>query len=667
MALRFLSPSGMALVVTLMLHGTASQAEVEHTSLADMSLEELSNIEVTSVSKRAERWSDAPTSVYVITSDDIRRSGARSLPEALRLAPNLHVAQTVVGAYSISARGFNSQSANKLLVLIDGRSVYTPLFSGVFWDVQDVMLEDIERIEVISGPGGTAWGVNAVNGVINVITRTAQDTQGGLAVVGAGNREADVSARYGGSWETGGYRLYAKQFNRQHSRTAAGTDIDDAWRMAQAGFRADWWLGEDVLSMQGNAYRGDRQQPKPGAVPLPGVPFVLGSIPVSGTNLIGRWEHPLDGGSTLSLQASYDQTVRDIRFIFAEALDIADVQFQHSLAPMAGHLLVWGGEYRYSADRVINETPKFGFSPSHVRQQWSSLFLQDEVTLSKNLRLTLGARAERNDYTGTEFLPTARLAWKLAPNHLLWSAASRTVRAPSRLDRDVFAVVPLVPHVLLPQPGGGPDREFDQIRLIGGRGFQSEIAKVYELGYRGQPTVDTSLSATLFHARYDHLRSQESDLSAPPVSAIYFGNALRAATTGLEMWGTYQVSSIWRLRGGYTNLHESFGLRADSNDSNGLATATGRDPRQTWVLSSSHDLPGQTELDITMRHVSALSSPVVPSYLAIDFRYSWRPQRNLEISVTGQNLLGTQHGEFTDMATRAEIGPNVFFNVVSHF
>ncbi len=654
-----------------LMHGKGAMAAVEATTLANLSLEELSNLEITSVSKRGERLSDAPTSVYVITADDIRRSGALSLPEALRLAPNLQVGQSNVGAYSISARGFNSLSANKLLVLIDGRSVYTPLYSGVFWDAQDVMLQDIARIEVISGPGGTLWGVNAVNGVINVITKSAQDTQGGLIAAGAGNRETDASARYGGTLGDAGagngngsggsyYRLYAKNFNRQNTRTADGTEVNDAWRMSQAGFRADWQRPGDQISLQGNAYKGQRDQPLPGEIVLTNVSFNLGNIPLSGTNLIGRWEHMLDGGSTVSLQGYYDQTVRDVQGIYAETLDIIDLQLQQSISPWDGHKLVWGGEYRHAADRVTNTTASLLFLPAHVKQAWSSLFAQDEVALGEKLRLTVGGRLERNDYTGTEFLPSARLAWKLSPNHLVWGGASRTVRAPSRLDRDVFAFIPLTPPVTI-----GPDT-FTELRLISGPNARAETAQVFELGYRGQPTANTSYSVTVYQATYDHLHTQELSL-APPLAFYTYENGMTGRTTGIEMWGTYQVSSTWRLRGGYTNLYGSYELKPGSGDTQTLASMGKSDPRQSWVLNSSHDLPGQTELDVTVRHVSALYAPDVPSYLALDLRYSWRPHPSWEWSVSGQNLLGTRHGEFTQVATRSELGPNVFLNVASHF
>lgn len=643
MPLRWTHALGMA----LSFGGLYGHASVPARDLASLSFEELANIRITSVSKKDERLGDAAASVFVITQDDIRRSGVSSLPDALRLAPNLHVAQVSANGYAISARGFNSSSANKLLVLIDGRSVYSPLFSGVFWDVQNVMLEDVDRIEVISGPGGTVWGTNAVNGVINVITRSARNTQGGLASVSAGNRGADGALRYGGPLgEDGSYRVYGKLANRTHTTTARGTDVNDASHMAQTGFRIDWARSGDQLMVQGNAYDGIEGQPAPGAI-VTGARFALGDMPLSGVNLLTRWERALDQGASMSVQVYYDGTKRDVVPTFSETLDIVDVQLQHVLAPIGMHAPVWGAEYRYGRDRVVNSN-YISFLPAHVNQKWASLFAQDEMTLRDDLRLTIGARIERNDYTGTEFLPSARLAWKVAPDHLLWGAASRTVRAPSRLDRDVF--VPITPGSTRFLLTGGPD-------------VRSEIANVYELGYRGQPTTRLSYSATVFHADYDHLRTQEV---IPSPLSVYFANGMEGSTDGLEMWGTFQATPSWRLSGGWTVQREGLTLKPGSNDQ-AARLSDGKDPAHKWLLRSSLDLPGQSELDVTVRHVAGLSNPAVPAYTALDIRYGWRPRPDLELSVTAQNLGSKGHGEFTSVLTRSELEPSVLFKVLTRF
>ncbi|HET6599261.1 MAG TPA: TonB-dependent receptor [Burkholderiaceae bacterium] len=607
----------------------------------------MSNIEITSVSKRAERLSDAPTSVFVITRDDIRRSGATSLPEALRLAPNLQVARASANGWAISSRGFNSASANKLLVLIDGRSVYSPLFSGVFWDVQDLMLEDVERIEVISGPGGTLWGVNAVNGVVNVITRSSDQTQGRLLSLGAGNQEAQAALRQGGELgENGHYRIYAKQSHREHTETQDGRPVDDASHTTQIGFRTDWAHGSDKITFQGDAYNGKREQPLPGTIAISGVNLALGTISVSGGNLLARWKRRLANDASVTAQMTYDRVERTVPPTFAEKLDIVDFQIQHASRPNENHALVWGAEYRYAMDDVVNST-YVAFLPSRVNQAWASLFAQDEIAIGSALQLTLGARIESNDYTGSEFLPNVRLAWKPSANQLLWGAVSRTVRAPSRLDRDTF--VPGQPPFLLT---GGPD-------------FRSEVAKVYELGYRAQPTERVSYSVTAFHADYDRLHTQEL---APSQTSLFFGNGMRGTVRGVEMWGSYQATPKWRLHGGLTRLWQDFQLRPGSIDTaDSVASTEGANPSRQWKLRSSLDLTRQMDLDITARYVSELALPRVPSYLAMDLRWAWRPSPRVELSVTGQNLLGPAHGEFTSELTRTAFSRAVFVELVSRF
>src|SRR5882724_3384777 len=488
----------------------AATDQIKLADLADLSLEELGSIDVTSVSKKPERLSDAAASIFVITGEDIRRSGATSLPEALRLAPNLQVSRVSASSYAISARGFNSTAGNKLLVLIDGRSVYTPLFSGVFWDVQDVLLEDVERIEVISGPGATLWGANAVNGVINVITRSSKDTQGGFVAAGAGNLEAGGAARYGAQLDSGGhFRVYGKYFDRQNTERADGSDVRDGWNKGQMGFRADWGGASDNFTLQGDAYDGKLEQDQ----------SPQGTIDIAGMNLLARWGRTFADGSSIRLQGYYDRTERDIPGSFAEDLDILDVELQHSIRPLAAHEVVWGGGYRYANDSVENRG--IAFIPANRNLYWANLFVQDGIALRDNLHLTLGAKVEHNVYTGYEFLPSARIAWKPAPERLIWSAVSRAVRAPSRIDRDFLFVSTTPPF----QIAGGPD-------------FRSEISNTIELGYRAQPTSAISYSVTAFHSVYDHIRSIEE--VGGGVSVL--GNKIEGKTSGVEAWGSYQAA-----------------------------------------------------------------------------------------------------------------------------
>jgi iron complex outermembrane receptor protein len=625
-------PAGMALVACILSVAQTIAAELDVRDLGALTLEQLANIEVTSVSKRPERLADAPASLFVITAEDIRRSGATTLPDVLRLAPNLHVTQVHASAHAISARGFNSSSANKLLVLIDGRSVYSPLFSGVFWDAQDVVLEDIERIEVISGPAGTLWGTNAVNGVINIISQSAGNTRGTLVSAGGGDRESGITLRHGAAAGSGAdYRIHAKYLDRAHTETANGAPKDDEAHRAQMGFRTDWRRGDDTFTMHGNAYRGASGQARPGSI-VTGAAFALGPITTSGGNLLARWNAQLGDGGAVSVQAYYDRTSRTVTPTFSEDLDIGDIQFQHTLAAKDGHNAAWGAEYRHAADRLVN-SQYIAFLPARANMRWISAFAQDEIVLGERWRATLGARLERNDYTGSEFLPSARLAWKPAPDHLLWTAISRTVRAPSRLDRDVYV------------PGAPP------FVLDGGSEVVSEVAKVYELGYRGHLAARLNASATIFHADYDHLRTQEL---APGGRSVFFASRMHGNTSGVELWGSWQAADRWRVSAAYSGLRKRLKLNADSRDAAAQRTE-GVDPAHVWVVRSTHDLGRAGELDITARGVAALANPDVPRYAVADVRYAFKPAPNLEIWIAARNLGSGGHGEFSAIGTRTEV------------
>ena len=613
-------------------------------NMFNLSFAELADIEVTSVSKKAERLSDAATSVFVITNEDLRRSGVSNVPEALRLAPNLHVAATSGNSYTISARGLNNNAANKLLVLIDGRSVYTPLFAGVFWDVQDVLLDDVERIEVISGPGSTLWGTNAVNGVINIITRASKSTQGVLASASVGGNQSDVAARYGATLDNGvTFRLFGKYTDIAHTRLASGAPVNDAAHMTRIGFRADWHSGDDQVTLLGNAYRGAEDQPEPGLINIPNTPLALGPITLSGANLAAHWERALDNGTRLSWQTYFDRTERSVIPTFAELLDIVDTQLQLSFAPSGKHTLTSGINYRVSMDRVTNSR-YIALLPAQVQQTWSSLFVQDEFSLRDNLRLTLGARIEHNDYTGKEFLPSARLGWKVTPEQFVWSAISRAVRAPSRLDRDLY--VPAVAPFML--TGGAPVR--------------SELATVYELGYRGQPAQRLSTSITLYHTEYDFLRSQQI---APDGRSVFFSNMMEGKSSGIEMWAMYQASPHWRLNAGFTALKERLTLKPGSNDL-GSTAISGQDPAHKLIVRSSLDLSSSTELDITVRQLAALSAPLVPAYTALDVRLGWHPSSLWELALGARNL-GSGHGEFGAQTTRTQFERVFYAKAVARF
>lgn len=590
-------------------HASAGMPFQTARSLVDLSLEQLSNIVVTSVSRRDEPLSGAAASIYVITAEDIRRSGAASLPEALRLAPNLQVARADASQYAISARGFNSTIANKLLVLIDGRTVYTPLFSGTFWEVQDVMLEDLDRIEVISGPGATLWGANAVNGVINVITRSAAETQGVLASARAGTTGRDAAVRHGGELGGGHYRVYAKALRREATALPSGVSNDDQADQVRLGFRADWGRPDDGVTLQGDAYSGEIDQ------------VATAAREMNGLNLLGRLTRDLGLGASLRAQAYYERTFRHHPGAFREHLDTLDFELQHGLSPAGRHRLLWGLGWRHHRDDVENSAA-VAFIPGERTLDQSHFFAQDEITLRPGLELTLGAKLETNSYTGTEFLPSARLGWRLAPGHFVWTALSRAVRAPSRIDRELFS------------PGTPP------FAVAGGPDFRSEISRVFELGYRAQPVRAVSLSVTGFYHDHEHLRT----LSPAPGGAV-IANDLEGRTSGFEGWASWRPAAWWRLSGGLVRLYQSLSLRPGAVDLQSPASI-GSDPDSWWKLRAQFDLGPAHGLDVLVRHYEGLANRNVPAYTALDLRLGWTPRPDLEVSLGLENLLDPGHVEW---------------------
>ncbi|MGI4846756.1 MAG: TonB-dependent receptor plug domain-containing protein, partial [Janthinobacterium lividum] len=621
------------------------------TDIAELSIDELANLRVISVSRRSQPISDAAASVYVITAEAIRRSGASSLFEAMRLAPNLQVGSDNGVPGFVSARGSNAgvyASPNKMLMLIDGRSSYSQWFAGIFWDVQDVMLEDVDRIEVISGPAGTLWGINAVNGVINVITKTAAETTGGLASLTWGTNGATATFRQGGKLgEDGNFRVYGKYFDRKHHQNElTGMAVDDDWHNSQLGFRADWDRGSDQVAVQGNVFQGSEGQAQPGL--LSGTGAELQRIAISGANLSARWSHRLADNGAFSIQAYLDHAERRIRPVSAQNIDVADIEFQHQLPTLGRHAITWGMNGRHSWDRITN-TEYFLFLPASVQQNWASLFVQDEIVLSDTLKATIGARAERNPYSGTEFLPSARLSWKVTPDQLLWTAVSRTLRAPTRLDADIAV------------PGSPP------FFYVGNSNPRSEVAKVVELGYRGRVGSKINLSATAFHNQYTDLATIDFPEDGPP----QFGNGMKGWATGIEMWASWQATPRWRLNGGFTALREKFSVTSPLVFP-GEAGITGNDPAATWQIRSSYNVSENREIDFTVRHVGTQagidsSNPGTPSYTAIDARFGWKIRPDLEFSITGLNLFGTGHAEFGLPEFRATFDREIMAKVVWRF
>ncbi|MDO8413966.1 MAG: TonB-dependent receptor [Gallionellaceae bacterium] len=612
----------------------AAPEVIASADLAHMTLEELGNIEVSSVSKKMERLGDAPAAIYVITRKDIHRSGATSLPEILRLAPNLQVARVDSSQYAITARGFNSTTANKLLVLIDGRSVYTPLYSGVFWDVQDVLLESIERIEVISGAGGTLWGANAVNGVINIITSKSNDTRGGLVSLGVGNTKNGARVSYTAKLnENASYRIYGKKINRDNTVRANGTETPDAWHKGQLGFRTDWANSSDTLVLQGDAYDGSIDQAK------------YDVKEISGNNLLARWDRTLQDGASLQVQTYYDHSRRIYPGTFGESLDTYDLDVQHGWHWGNSHDIVWGGGYRYSQDAVTNSTV-LAFLPADKTLTLANLYAQDNIKLAENLQLTIGTRLEHNSYTGLEKQPNVRLAWKASDQTLLWSSIARAVRTPSRVDRELFA------------PGNPP-----YTLLNGGPNFQSEKLTAYEIGYRVEPSAQASFSLSIFYNSYDKLRSLELTGGALP---YVLGNMMEGHTSGVETWGSYGINEWWQLKAGYTYLKKNMHLKPGSTDTTSLKS-TDTDPSHQFSLRSMMSLTQDMDLDFSVRSVGGLPGSSVPAYVALDGRLGWKIAKNVEMSVSGFNLLDKRHPEFGTAPNRSEIGRAYYVRVLWDF
>jgi iron complex outermembrane receptor protein len=598
-------------------------ANEKFAELADLSLEQLTQITVTSASRREERLVEAPASIFVITSDDVRRSGATSIPEVLRLAPNLIVARADNNQYAISARGFNNILANKLLVLIDGRTVYTPLFSGVFWEAQDVLLDDIERIEVISGPGATLWGANAVNGVINIITKSARETQGVLAKAAAGNDERGAALRYGSTVGDGHYRTYLKYSDRDGKKVENGALIHDDSKRLSFGYRADWGAAGEETTLRADAYRGDIGE-APGAI-----------RDFSGASIVGRVTRTLAPDSVLHVQAYYDYTHRMHQNTFEERLGTFDIEAQHSWLPARGHQLVWGGGYRHSRDDVIN-TPSQAFLPAERTLAWSNLFAQDEFEIARGLQATIGVKAEHNPYTGTEWLPNLRLTWHASPDSIVWGALSRAVRAPSRIDRELFV------------PGQAP------FVLVGANRSESEVANVLELGYRAQLSVGSYVSATLFHHDYDKLRSIGIVNGSPA-----FLNDIEGKVSGIEAWASYRFLPNWRVSGGFVVQDIDLKVKPGGIDLGGMPTL-GNDAAHSALLRSTWSPAANWDMDVAVRHVGKLKT-VVPAYTAVDAQVGWRATRQLELLFVVQNAFDKEHIEWQN---RGLIERSFLFRVI---
>jgi len=614
----------VALLLCGLACGTPAWAETptlaSAASLAELSLEELSNLRVTSVALRAERYSDAAASIFVITQEDIRRSGAASLPEALRLAPNLEVARVSATSWAISARGFLNVITNKLLVLLDGRTLYTTVLSGVLWDAQDVMIEDVQRIEVVSGPGAALFGANAFVGVINIITKDARSTTGSVVVAGGGRLSRDASARVGTALgEAGALRLYAMHNDRDNLRPEA-SHVPDDMSKTSAGFRADYGRGPDHVQVQGDGYEAK--------ITGNGAPRTR----LSGGNVLAAWSRELPGDAHLAVRTYYDYASRDDPAGFVDRVGTFDVEGQYDLRPWRGHRVSLGAGYRHADDRTT-PTAIVRFIPTDRSLIWRSAFAQDEIELPHATTLTAGARYQSGVYGVSEFLPDLRFSWKPSPTHFAWLAASKVARTPGRVDRDLF------------YPGNPP------FLIRGGPDFEPERGRVYEVGYRASPTPRTTLSITLFHQQLDRLRGGTLGANG----GFVISNEIEGSGSGVEAWAMLQAADTWRLMAGWLEVNQDLHPRAGSTDQGGPG-ALGNDPRHTVKLRSLWRARPDIDVDVSWRYVSALSYlTTVPAYNATDVRIAWRVTPAIELSLLGTDILHAGHVEFDEHGFPARI------------
>ena len=601
--------------------------------LKRLSIEELAEIDVSSFSRRVERLAQVAAAVSVIRQDDMRRTGVVSLAEAMRLGDGLDVARYDGRTWAVSARGFNISTANKLLVLMDGRTLYSPLYSGTFWDVQDTLLADVDRIEVIRGPGGTIWGANAVNGVINVITRDASTTRGNVGFLAFGTEERIIaSGRHGGRLgDAADYRVFGKYRRRDANVFSTGAPAGDELQFGQGGFRLDSTdRSATRWTLQGDAYRGTEGL------------FDRDDTDVAGGNVLGRWVRRYSGASDLQVQAYYDRTYRKVPLQFETTSNTFDVDVQRRLPLGTRHDVIVGGNARVTSGRDVG-TAGFVFEPEQKTDTLFSFFAQDEIALAPGrVYLIVGSKFERNDYTGLEVQPTVRGRWSPSPRQTLWGAASRAVRLPNRLDTSLRFLGPGTERLVL---SGNPD-------------FEAESVLAYEAGYRIRPHARASIDIAAFANRYDNLRSQEFPSTLGLV--ILLGNTLNAVTSGLEVGGVVQAAGHWRLHAWYSYLHADLSLDPGSHDlSRGRDEAN--DPASLFSLRSYLDLPYGLALDGLFRAASRRPHPEVPPYAELDVRLGWTIRPGWEVSLVGQNLLHDRHPELgSRQALRYEFQRGVY-------
>ena len=626
------------------------RAQQPDESLADLSIEQLAGIRIGSASRRLQPVSHAATAIFVITREDMRRAGAATLGDALRLAPGLQVARVTGRDWSITSRGYAEQSPNKMLVVVDGRPVYSPLFAGVFWDVQTVPLEDVERIEVIEGSGATLWGSNAVNGVINVVTRRAPSTRGGMIAVRSGTAaHIGATARYGVDLGDGAaVRFYGTFADREPSRLVDGTAGEDDWRLGQGGFRLDAPLSaRSRITVQGDGYAAAGDQVSRLVTPDP--PFAeltSGRRETSGGNVLTRWTHTFGERSEVQVRAFYDRAVRDQPPTTGRvSVDIFDVEVLQRLSIAGRHNLVWGGGYRVVSDELA-PTFQVGLVPEGRSIHLVTAFAQDEMAVvPERFFVTLGGKIERNDLSGVEVQPNARLRWMPNPRHTLWSAVSRAVRVPTRLDSDIRVISQVIP--------GSPPAH---VRIDGNEDFESENIVAAELGYRAEVHRTFSVDLNGYHSWGYRLRSVHPlspvEEDGVTIQRLTIGNDAKARTYGGTFAANWRPLGALLLRGSVSFVEMEVELREDAQPGAVPNINPGFNPSSFATLSSYVTLPAGLEIYVAARYVGALENPPIDEYIQADARLGWRASRTLSIGVVGQDLFAARHAEFSSLPQR---------------
>jgi len=657
------------MIVLLAAHAGA-QTPSRPPDLAVMSLEDLMNVEVTSVAKKEQKLSRAGAAVFVITQEDVRRSGATNIPDVLRMAPGVDVAQIDGHLWAISIRGFGDRFTDKVLVLIDGRSVYTPTTSGVNWDQQNVPLEDIERIEVIRGPGGTIWGANAVNGVINIITRSTKATHGGVVTAGAGsNGNAGGLVQYGGEiGAQGSYRVFGNYVNVGNTTAVDGTPAPDNWHTSHGGFRTDWDLSRrDTLTVQGDLMGVHASDTITETVfnALPLQETLNARTALGAGNILGRWSRTFSRTSDLSLQGYYDDYSR-FENGGLEKRKTFDLDLHHHFIVGPRHDIVWGLGYRVTADNLGPSVAAF-FTPQRRTDSLFSAFVQDEIRLTSSLWLTLGSKIEHNSYTGFELEPSTQLVWSPTKKQALWMSVGRAIRQPARSDTDIQIAIAAFPI---------DNTNFALIELRGQKQRPAERVIAYQLGYRAQMNKRLSFDVAGFSSFYNNITSVETGAPfftvtpAPPhlVFPLTFSDDAHAWTYGGEFFANWNVTKRWRISPGYAFIHIDAHPDPDSNDTT-VARLGGKTPHHKFEIRSLLNLPHNLDLDCALYHVGALPTNQVASYDRFDARLGWRVGEHTEFSLAGQNLLAPRLSEFSDTEgiSHTQIKRSMYGKIEWHF